>query len=41
MNTNGHVNGTAAATRTLRPGVWAPIPTFMDDNEELGEPHHL
>ena len=22
--------------RKLQPGVWAPIPTFMDDNEELG-----
>jgi dihydrodipicolinate synthase/N-acetylneuraminate lyase len=24
--------------RTLRPGVWAPIPTFLDEQEEIGEP---
>lgn len=24
-------------SRPLRPGVWAPIPTFFDANEELGE----
>jgi hypothetical protein len=22
--------------RNLKPGVWAPIPTFMDENEALG-----
>lgn len=30
MSANGH-------SRVLRAGVWAPIPTFMDDNEEIGE----
>lgn len=29
-NGNGHV-------RNLKAGVWAPIPTFFDDNEEIGE----
>lgn len=29
-NGNGHA-------RTLKAGVWAPIPTFFDDNEEIGE----
>lgn len=23
--------------RVLRPGVWAPIPTFVDENEDIGE----
>ena len=27
---NGH-------TRVLKPGVWAPIPTFFDDHEDLGK----
>ena len=26
-----------ATTRPLVPGVWAPIPTFFDANEEIGE----
>lgn len=36
---NGHSNGSKGAThkRVLKPGVWAPIPTFLDDKEELGE----
>lgn len=29
---NGHSN-----KRVLKAGVWAPIPTFFDDNEDLGE----
>ncbi|ADV23388.1 dihydrodipicolinate synthetase [Cryptococcus gattii E566] len=33
---NGHSNGNGAThKRVLRPGVWAPIPTFLDGNEEL------
>ncbi|WVQ79228.1 hypothetical protein IAT38_001324 [Cryptococcus sp. DSM 104549] len=31
---NGNGNG-ASHTRVLKPGVWAPIPTFYDANEEL------
>ncbi|GMK55101.1 hypothetical protein CspeluHIS016_0201570 [Cutaneotrichosporon spelunceum] len=31
-------NGTVAHQRVLRAGVWAPIPAFMDDNEELDIP---
>lgn len=30
MTTNGN-------TRTLQAGVWAPIPCFMDESEEIGE----
>ena len=26
-----------ATTRPLVPGVWAPIPTFFDANEEIGK----
>lgn len=43
MTTESHVNGTAngvangVAHRTLRPGVWAPIPTFFTDDEDLGK----
>ncbi|WWD20281.1 hypothetical protein CI109_104757 [Kwoniella shandongensis] len=33
MSANGHANG--SHTRVLKPGVWAPIPTFFDANEEL------
>ncbi len=33
---NGTANG-HSTTRTLKPGVWAPIPTFFQDNEDLGE----
>lgn len=31
-NGNGHSH-----SRTLKAGVWAPIPTFFDANEDLGE----
>jgi len=31
------VNGTNGTTgRVLKAGVWAPIPTFFDESEELG-----
>jgi hypothetical protein len=33
MTVNG-TNGTSG--RVLKAGVWAPIPTFFDDSEELG-----
>jgi 4-hydroxy-2-oxoglutarate aldolase len=33
--TNG--NGHAASSRTLKPGVWAPIPSFFNQDESLGE----
>lgn len=28
---------TTQTVRELKPGVWAPIPTFFDANEEIGE----
>lgn len=35
---NNHLNGNGAThKRVLKPGVWAPIPTFLDGNEELGK----
>jgi hypothetical protein len=27
----------ASNTRVLKAGVWAPIPTFFDTNEDLGK----
>ena len=30
--TNGH-----SSSLVLKAGVWAPIPTFFDDSEELGQ----
>jgi hypothetical protein len=35
MTVNGTSNGTSG--RVLKAGVWAPIPTFFDESEELGE----
>ena len=34
MTVNG-TNGTSGIV--LKAGVWAPIPTFFDDSEELGK----
>jgi hypothetical protein len=35
MTVNGNGNGNSSS-RVLKAGVWAPIPTFFDDSEELG-----
>lgn len=35
MTVNGTANG-HSSSRVLKAGVWAPIPTFFDDSEELG-----
>lgn len=32
---NGNSNGDSG--RVLKSGVWAPIPTFFDESEELGK----
>lgn len=37
VSTNGTANGNGTTQRVLKAGVWAPIPAFMDANEELGE----
>jgi hypothetical protein len=36
MVANGNSNGDSTSGRVLKSGVWAPIPTFFDDSEELG-----